>query len=128
MEVPKHVKELIAGGFSVRYHNINGQEYVEVENLETGGAPWNRSTVNILVTIPNNFATGVVALDAFYADRTLLLGSEKHPRMQSEHTIDSRLWWLISWHYIKPWQPGKDSLLTHVFHCRQFFKQKGRTN
>ena len=127
--LPKYVEELIAGGLPARYHVLAGQPYVEIERLDTGGTQWNKTVTNILITIPTNFDLAGTALDAFYVEADLLINNQKHPRVQAdEYVLDSRRWRLVSWHYNKSWEHPKDNLQTHVFHCRQFFKQREKAN
>jgi len=121
----EHFAELLAGGFDACEHDVNGQKYVEVRRLLINSAAWNKTEVNILIAIPGNYNTG--GLDGFYVEDGILLASNQpHPRtrVQGISTILDRKWWIVSWHYYpnKPWSP-KDTLVTHVQHCRQFFKQ-----
>ena len=124
----EHFAELLAGGFDACEHVENGQKYIEVRGLFINSPPWNKSEANILIVIPNNYNLG--GLDGFYVeDGVLLANNQPHPRtrVQGVHTILGRKWWSVSWHYLKPWSP-EDSLVTHIQHCRQFFKQGERNS
>lgn len=123
----KQLSEVVAGGFNACDHTDDkGQFFVEVHQLPTISAEWNNTLINILFSIPNNYPLG--GLDAFYVDRNLMLSNDqKHQRMQSEHSIQEKTWWLISWHYNKPWS-AQDSFLTHIYHCQDFLKRGSRAN
>lgn len=122
----KHFAELLAGGFKACEHLENGQTYLEVRNLSIGSPPWNKNKVNVLVAVPSNY--NMAGLDAFYFEDGLCLSNQQaHPRAPNLHTILKRQWRLVSWHYNKPWS-SSDTLLTHVQHCNQFFKQGARSN
>lgn len=126
----EHFAELLAGGFDACEHVENGQKYIEISKLSINSPPWNKNEVNILIVIPSNYNLG--GLDGFYVeDGVLLANNQPHPRtrVQGACTILSRKWWIVSWHYYpnKPWSP-KDNLVTHLQHCRQFFKQGERNS
>ena len=122
-----HFSELIAGGFDACEHIENNQQYIEIRKATIKSPPWNKTEVNILIAVPANYNIG--GLDAFYMDSQVVLANgQKHPRAQSKHQILGREWWLISWHYQdgKPWSK-EDNFITHVQHCRKFFKQGERS-
>lgn len=126
----EHFAELLAGGFDACEHVENGQKYIEVRKLPINSPPWNKNEANILIVIPNNYNLG--GLDGFYVENGVLLANNQpHPRtrVQGAYTILGRKWWIVSWHYYpnKPWSL-KDTLVTHVQHCRQFFKQGERNS
>src|SRR5262249_3419179 len=111
---------------TVRLLAHGSQEYVEVSDLEVPSPPWTKATARILIAVPATYPTG--GLDAFYIDRT----SFSHqvgtiPYEQSRASIDGREWGLISWHYTvnRPWSPGRDSLASHIAHCRGYFLRRG---
>ncbi len=126
----EHLAELLAGGFDACEHVENSQSWLEVRKLLIDNTLWNKDDVNILIAIPSNYNIG--GLDGFYVEDGVLLGSgQPHPRtrVQGIATILGRKWWIVSWHYRenKPWSKD-DTLVTHVHHCRQFFKQGGKNS
>ena len=123
----KQLSEAVAGGFNACDRIDNGQLYVLVNNVPTVHNDWNLATADILISVPSSYPVG--GLDAFYVDRALMLkNDQKHPRMSSEHPILGKQWWLISWHYNKPWSPSQDTFLTHIYHCQEYLRRGARSN
>lgn len=125
--ISKQLSEVAASGLNASGHTDDkGQYFLLVRQVETISKDWNSKKTDILFAVPNNYPIG--GLDAFYADRGLILSNgQKHQRMQSEHIIIGKSWWLISWHYNKPWS-AQDNLLTHIYHCKNFLKRGSRAN
>ncbi len=124
----KHFAELLAGGFDACEHVENGQRYVEVRKIPIENPPWNDAKSDILIAVPNNYNIG--GLDAFYMEeRIIFADGQVHPRTKPIHQILGRTWRLVSWHYKenKPWAQ-EDNLITHIQHCRQFFKQGSKSD
>ena len=125
--VLSQVSNMVAGGFNACDHVENGQRYILVTGVPTINMVWILPATDILISVPNNYPIG--GLDAFYADKKLILkNGQKHPRMQAEHNILGRMWLLVSWHYNKPWSPNQDTLLSHIYHCQDYFKKGSRSN
>lgn len=119
------LQELQSEGYEVRQFIESGQRYVEVGALDVPSPPWSKQSARILVPIPETYPAG--GLDAFYLEKCIAHQGGSLPYEQSQATIDSRNWALISWHYPvnRPWRPDRDDLVTHVFHCRGYFLRRG---
>jgi len=123
-----HFAELLAGGFDACEYDVNGQKYVEVRKIPIDGSVWNMAEANILIAVPSNYNIG--GLDGFYIEDGLLLANNQahqRTRHQGVCVILDRNWRIVSWHYQqnKPWS-SSDTIVTHVHHCRLFFKQGAR--
>lgn len=112
-------------GIKARLLNVNGQKYVEVQEIDIPSPPWGKTTAGILVAVPATYPSG--GLDALYVELPLTHSSGTIPYQQQAIQIDGRDWMLISWHYHQnhPWNPLSDDLETHIQHCRGFFLTRG---
>lgn len=123
---PVTLAGLNAAGYEVRQFSENGQTYVEVSNLEVPSPPWTAGRARILIAVPATYPAG--GLDAFYIDRSSISHqSGVIPYEQSRANIGGREWGLISWHYTvnRPWDPARDSISSHIAHCRGYFLRRG---
>ena len=123
------VQELVRAGMAVELVEHNGLSYAHVPRIEVPVPPWSKAAFDILIAIPAAYNTA--QLDGFYVEQPCVYNGGEHPRIQGDviELLD-RKWRLISWHYPddKPWVPGKDSLETHIVHCRGFFLHRGAVN
>jgi hypothetical protein len=125
----EEVGDLAGRGVAVRLVENNGQCYALVGGVASPAPPWNRDRFDILVAIPA--AYDAAELDSFYVELPCTYKGSDHPRIQGTTIVlDGRSWRLVSWHYGegKPWVRGKDSLETHITHCRGFFLERGLGN
>jgi len=123
------VKELADRGVLVELTELNGQCYTLAKTIEAPAPPWSKAAFDILIAIPA--AYDAAELDGFYVELPCGYGAGGHPRVQGniiEHL--GRKWQLVSWHYSdgKPWIRGRDTLETHIVHCRGFFLHRGAIN
>jgi len=124
--VERDAEALISAGYEVRHFSQNGQEYVEVGNLDVPSPPWSSPRARLLIAVPATYPAG--GLDAFYLDRSSISHQGSGiPYEQARATIDGREWGLISWHYAvnRPWNPAHDNLSSHIAHCRGYFLRRG---
>lgn len=123
------VKELTDRGELVELTELDGQCYVFAKSIAAPAPPWSKSTFDILIAIPA--AYDAAELDGFYVELPCRYGEGEHPRAQGK-TIEylGRTWRLVSWHYPdgKPWIRGRDTLESHIVHCRGFFLHRGAVN
>jgi hypothetical protein len=121
------VKALNDRGCKLEVLDHEGQCYVFVPAIEAPTPPWDRAAYDILIAIPAAYDRG--ALDAFYLGLPYTHGGATHPRIENGGiiTVNDRQWRAVSWHYLdgKPWVAGKDTLETHVIHCKGFFLSRG---
>jgi hypothetical protein len=105
------------------------QCYVQITGVEVPSPPWERSATDILVPIPATYDNA--ALDGFYVLLPLGWNKTNHRRINgSEIEINGRRWRAVSWHYPdgRAWERGKDTIESHIEHCRGFFLHRGATN
>ena len=124
--IERDVVALTIGGYEARLFSQNGQEYIEVSNVDVPSPPWSSARARILIAVPATYPAG--GLDAFYLDRSsLAYQGGAIPYEQARATIDGREWGLMSWHYAvnRPWNPTHDSLSSHIAHCRGYFLRRG---
>ena len=123
------VADLAARGTAVQLTELNGQCYVLAKGIEAPSPPWSKPAFDILIAIPA--AYDAAELDGFYVELPCAYAGADHPRVQGT-IIDhlQRQWRLVSWHYPdgKPWIRGRDTLETHIVHCRGFFLHRGAVN
>ena len=127
--VKEEINELTGQGVAVRLAENNGQCYALSGGIAAPVPPWNKDRFDILIAIPA--AYDAAELDAFYVELPCLFKGGDHPRIQGTVIeVDGRKWRLVSWHYKegKPWVRGKDSLESHIAHCRGFFIERGLNN
>lgn len=127
--VGEEAKDLGERGIALRLVEINGQCYALVGGIPSPAPPWNKDRFDILIAIPA--AYDAAELDSFYVELPCTHNGKDHPQIQGTIIdLDGRRWRLVSWHYSegKPWVRGKDSLETHIAHCRGFFIQRGLRN
>ncbi len=125
----EEVKDLTERGIAVRLVENNRQCYALVGGLSSPAPPWNKDRFDILIAIPA--AYDAAELDSFYVELPCTFNEKDHPQIQGTIIdVEGRKWRLVSWHYRegKPWVRGKDSLETHIAHCRGFFLQRGLGN
>lgn len=122
-----HVEALNRYGLGLRVAQQDGQCFVVVPNLAAPVPPWDRAAYDILIAVPALYDRA--ALDAFYLGLPYRYENGTHPRVENGGvvTIDNRQWRLVSWHYPdgRPWVSGKDTLESHVVHCKGFFMKRG---
>nr|WP_301334444.1 E2/UBC family protein [Solimonas sp. SE-A11] len=78
---------------------------------------WSVEKVELMYLVPAGFPTG--ALDMFYVDPHLSLADGRQPA--NADTVEQhggKPWQRFSWHYQRPWKPGRDTLLSHLDFCR----------
>lgn len=121
----KEVDALQKQGVDLSRITIGDQAFAHVRKLRTPTPPWGKAAHDILIALP--VAEGA-ALDAFYLELPYAYngGAEGHVG-GAEVTYDGRQWKLVSWHYVDghPWAAGRDTLSTHIAHCRGFFTARG---
>ncbi len=126
----EHVAELNRPGMALEIWEHAGQPYVYVPAMPACTPPWDAAAHDILIAIPA--AYDLAALDAFYLSLPYTFNGGIHPRVENGSIIEvnGRRWRLVSWHYPdgKPWQAGRDTLGTHIVHCKGFFLQRGAIN
>jgi Prokaryotic E2 family E len=125
----EEVKDLNERGVALRLVENNRQCYALVAGLPSPAPPWNKDRFDILIAIPA--AYDAAELDSFYVELPCAFNGKDHPQIQGTIIdVDGRKWRLVSWHYKegKPWVRGKDSLETHITHCRGFFLNRGLGN
>jgi hypothetical protein len=123
------VKELVGRGVPIELTELNGQCYALAKEVTAPSPPWSRPAFDILIVIPA--AYDAAELNGFYIELPHSYDGADHPRAKGE-VIEhlGRKWRLVSWHYPdgKPWVRGRDTLETHVTHCRGFFSGRGAIN
>jgi len=125
----EEVKVLVGLGVAIRLVESNGQCYALVASLPAPAPPWSKNQFDILIAIPA--AYDAAELDSFYVEQPCTYNGNEHPRIQGTIIdLEDRKWRLASWHYAegKAWVRGKDSLETHIAHCRGFFMERGVGN
>jgi hypothetical protein len=125
----EEVHDLGGRGVAIRLVENNGQCYALVGAVPSPAPPWNANRFDILIAIPA--AYDAAELDGFYVELPCTFNGKDHPQIQGMIIdVEGRKWRLVSWHYRegKPWVRGKDSLETHIAHCRGFFLQRGVGN
>jgi hypothetical protein len=125
----KQVTALKASGMDIEILEFNNQCYTVVRSLNVQSPPWEKTICNIAIAIPAAYDNA--ALDGFYLELPYKYNNGTHPRVNgSQIRLLDRDWQLVSWHYAdgKPWQSGRDSLETHIIHCRGFFFHRGAIN
>jgi Prokaryotic E2 family E len=123
------VKELSSRGVSIELTEREGQCYAWAKGIAAKAPPWSKAAFEILIAIPA--AYDAADLNGFYVEQPCLVENGEHPRIKGdviEHM--GRKWRLVSWHYPdgKPWLRGRDTLETHLEHCRGFFVGRGAIN
>lgn len=124
------IARLAAAGLPVELVNEDVQPYVLVRGIDAPSPPWNRKQYDILFPIPLAYDMGT-PLDAFYLGLPYTFSNGQHNRVSGQEiTISNSLWKLVSWHYPdgKPFDPARDSIESHIIHCRGFFLERGATN
>ncbi len=124
-----HVAALKKAGLDIEATEGSNQWYVLVRDLKGPSPPWGNPAHHILIAIP--VAYDDAALDGFYLGLPYTYGNGQHQRVNGgKIRLLDRNWQLVSWHYPdgKPWQAGRDSLETHIAHCRGFFLHRGAIN
>lgn len=124
----EELDELVRAGFQADLVTHNGQRYLRVRDLQAPSPPWDHPEHDILIALPGAYEDGA-SLDAFYLAQPSTYLGKTHRRVGNAGnplTFDGRTWPLVSWHYPNPkgWKKGVDTLLTHVLHCKAFFKKK----
>jgi hypothetical protein len=125
----KHVTTLKSRGLDIDIFEINIQCYVIVRSVAAPSPPWDRSGYDILIAMP--VAYDDAGLDGFYLSLPYKYADGQHKRVNGGRiSLLDREWQLVSWHYPdgKPWQSVRDSLETHITHCRGFFLHRGARN
>jgi hypothetical protein len=125
----KQVAALKAAGLDIEATEVNNQWYVVVRTLAAPSPPWERTAYDVAIAIPAAYDDA--ALDGFYLGLPYKHADGQHQRVNGgKITFLERDWQLVSWHYPdgKPWQSGRDSLETHIAHCRGFFLHRGAIN
>ena len=115
-------------GVHAEQFDLNGQSYVVARGVDVPAPPWNQTTYDILVAVPSAYDLGA-ALDAFYLAMPYSFRGGMHPRVGNagqQLTWEGRTWLLVSWHYADgtAWRSGRDTLSSHLNHCRLFFWQQ----
>lgn len=125
----EEVEDLSKRGTPIELTEAGGQCYALVRAIEAPSPPWEKTRFDILIAIPA--AYDAAQLDGFYVELPYVYNGGEHPRVNGQ-TIDhlNRKWRLVSWHYPddKPWVRGRDTLETHIVHCRGFFLHRGAVN
>lgn len=120
------VQRLQAQGMAVKVFITNGQCYVLAPKIEAPSPPWDRRHYDIVIAIPALY--GEAGLDAFYLGLPYTYNGGVHERVSGDVIrIDDRDWRLVSWHYVegKTWTRGRDSLESHIMHCKGFMLARG---
>src|SRR5438105_5053701 len=125
----EEVLELARRAVGIRLVEKNSQCYALAEAVPAPSPPWNKDRFDILIAIPA--AYDAAEIDSFYVELPCTYKGNDHPRIQGTVIdVEGRRWRLASWHYGegKPWERGRDSLETHITHCRGFFLERGLGN
>ena len=128
--IKEEVAGLTARWLKVSLIEANGQEYAQILELAAPSPPWDSSSHDVLIAIPAAYADGA-ALDAFYLRLPYKYKDGAHPRVGGAViSVGGSQWQLVSWHYPdgKPWERGRDSLESHIMHCKGFFSHRGAVN
>jgi hypothetical protein len=125
----KQVAALKTAGVDIEVIESNNQCYVVVRGVPAPSPPWDKTVYDIVIAIPAAFDDA--GLDGFYLGLPYKHNEGQHQRVNGgKVSLLNREWQLVSWHYPdgKPWQSGRDSLETHIVHCRGFFLHRGAIN
>lgn len=126
--IKDEILSLKSRGTSIDLVEANGQSYALVPRVSAPSPPWELCQLDIMIAIP--VADGA-ALDAFYLRLPYKFNGGQHRRV-SGAVVDfgGSRWQLVSWHYPEGrlWQLGRDTLETHISHCRGFFMHRGAIN
>ena len=125
----KQIAALKTAGVDAEIVEANNQCYAIVRDLKAPSPPWDKTAYNIAIAIPAAFDDA--ALDGFYLELPYKHADGQHRRVNGgKIRLLEHEWQLVSWHYPdgKPWQSGRDSLETHITHCKGFFLHRGAVN
>jgi hypothetical protein len=125
----KQVASLKAAGLDIEVAECDNQCYVVVRTMASPSPPWDKTAYDIAIAIPTAFDDA--ELNGFYVRLPYEYSGGQHERINGgKINLLNQEWQLVSWHYPdgKPWQPGRDSLETHIVHCRGFFLDRGAVN
>lgn len=77
---------------------------------------WVQNRTDLMVVIPDGYP--LAGLDMFYVSPEINLRSGRVPGGSGHRELFlNRQWQRFSWHYQKPWNPNRDSLLSHLRFC-----------
>jgi len=125
----EQIDVLKAAGIDIEIVESNNQCYVIVHDVIAPSPPWDKTAYDIAIAIPAAFDDA--SLDGFYLGLPYEHNGGQHKRVNGPKiNLSNQEWQLVSWHYPdgKPWQSGRDSLETHITHCRGFFFHRGAIN
>lgn len=117
---------LQARGLGVEIWIHDKQIYVRVPCLDAPSPPWDKQHYDILIAIPALYDDA--ELDGFYLGLPYKHSDREHERVNGPIVaIREREWRLVSWHYLdgKKWVKGRDTLESHIVHCKGFFLARG---
>lgn len=124
------VQRLQDSGQCVDIVHVGDQPYVLAGAIVAPMPPWDRSTYDVLFTLPLAYDEGV-ALDAFYIRLPCSWNSQVHNRINGGTLeYDGSTWQLVSWHYADktPYSLSGNAIAEHIVHCTAFFSGRGATN
>ena len=124
----QEIELLARRGENVSRFEIDGQQYALMRGIEVPRPPWDENHLDIVIALP---AADGAALDAFYLRLPFGYNGGQHPRVSGgKICFDGSKWQLVSWHYPdgQPWHECRDTLESHITHCKGFFWQRGAVN
>lgn len=77
---------------------------------------WSKPSADLMVIVPDGYP--MAPLDMFYVSPEINLNNGRKPGgSDNRETYLGRTWQRFSWHYQKPWNPSRCSLVTHLHFC-----------
>lgn len=71
---------------------------------------------DLMIMVPDGYP--LAGLDMFFLSPAVTLTDGRRPAGGEGHVdILGRQWQQMSWHYQRPWNPNRDTLLTHLHFC-----------
>lgn len=96
-------------------HPAGAQHLVVIPDY-TMPAHWETDTADLMVMVPDGYP--LAGLDMFFMSPAITLTGGRRPAGgEGQVNMLGRQWQQISWHYQRPWNPSRDTLLTHLHFC-----------